>query len=328
MLIRTKQVLSKHCLNFSFKVFVMNRTDLFCPLDITNHFTSPNLKRFYYPLVLLNCIIEGCLPITSVGGSALLLAVVIKFPQLREVPSNLLLASQAVSDLLIGLVAQPLMTVRHASFLLGDCLLELSNFWQNFASYWIHVLLYSSCLNICLITVDRYICIAHSLRYQTIVFEKRVIRAISASWLFSLAFGLPVYLPETSIFRSAVRAFSAFPLALLVFITILCYFTMAKISRRHRRQIRAQININQGPTEQDFQSTKTTLLMVGVIFLCYLPAVIIALVFYASKNFEFLEATIPFIATLAFLNPSINPLVYYVRSKKIRRYVWKVVKCE
>ncbi|XP_078363877.1 trace amine-associated receptor 5-like [Oculina patagonica] len=310
----------------------MNRTDLNCSPDITNkYYTSPHLRRFFFPLAVLNCIIDGCSPITSVGGSALLLVAVIKFPQLREVPSNLLLASQAVSDFLIGLLIQPLITARHISFVLGDCLLAQSNFLKAFASYWTHALLFSSCLNICLITVDRYICIAHSLRYQTLVTEERVIRAIIASWSFSLVFAsvqVVPFLPGSTVLRSTVRPFSVIPPTLLVLITFVCYFKMTKIARRHERQIRAQINQFLAPTEQDFQSTKTTLLMVGVTLLFCLPMVCVVIVLYASNNFELLEAVIPFVATFACLNPSINPLVYYARSRKIRRYVWKVLKCE
>ena len=312
----------------------MNSTDLNCPLDFTSKFyTSPHLSRFYFPLSVLNCIIDVCLPITSVGGSALLLAAVIKFPQLREVPSNLLLASQAVSDLLIGLLIQPLITARNIRVLLGHCFLKQSNFLNGFSNYCAHSLLFSSCLNICLITLDRYICIAHSLRYQTLVTEERVIRAISASWLFSLAFAtiqaVP-FLPGSTILINTARAFAVIPPALLVIIALVCYFKMTKIARRHKRQIQAQMNAIQAPTEQDIRSTKTALLMVGVIFLCYMPGVCLSMAFrfHGSKNPAMLEAIRMFIITLAFLNPSINPLVYYARSRKIRRYVWKVLKCE
>ena len=303
----------------------MNRTDLNCQLDIINNFyTSPHLRQFFFPLAVLNCVIDGFLPVTSVGGSALLLVAVIKFPELREIPSNLLLASQAVSDLLIGLLVQPFLTARHVSFLLGDCLLSTNNSLKIFASYWLHGLLFSSCMNICLITMDRYICIAYSLRYQSIVTKERVVLAICASWFFSLAFAtiqaLP-FLPGATILKTTARAFSVIPPVLLIFITFLCYFKMTKIAKRHQRQIRAQMNVSNGPTHQDFQSTKTALLMVGVIFLCHAPAVIAVLSLYASKDVAFLEAVKPFLATLAFLNPSINPLVYYARSRKIRRYV-------
>ena len=309
----------------------MNRTDLTCQLDIINKFyTTPHLRWFFFPLAVLNCVVDGFLPVTSVGGSALLLMAVIKFPELREIPGNLLLASQAVSDLLIGLMVQPFITARHIGLLLGDCLLSTNNILKFFASFSVHVLLFSSCLNMCLITIDRYICIAYPLRYQDIVTKERVALAVCSSWVFSLASAtiqaLP-FLPGVTILKTSARAFSVIPPVLLVFVTVLCYFKMTKIARRHLSQIRAQLNVSNHPTQQDFQSTKTALLMVGVIFLCFVPAVIVVLGLYASKDAAFLEAVKPFLATLAFLNPSINPLVYYARSRKIRRYVWKVIKC-
>lgn len=278
----------------------MNSPDPSCPLDIANKFyTVPHLRRFFIPLAVFNCVINSFSPVTSIGGSALLLVAVIKFPHLRDVPSNRLLASQAVSDLLIGILVQPFLTIKQVSFLVGDCVLVTpGNILNRFASYWIHVLLFSTCLNI-FITVDRYICIAYSLRYQTIVTEKRVVRAIIASWIFSLVFTGPTYLPETTILTTAARMFSVLPPALLVIITFLCYSKMAKIARRHKRRIKAQTNSFPVPFEQDFQSTKTSLLMVGVIFLCYVPAIIMALSLYASKDVAFFEAMIPFVSTLA-----------------------------
>ena len=301
-----------------------------CPLDVRNEFyTSPHLRRFFVPLTVFNCIINSFSPVTSVGGSALLLAAVIKFPHLREAPSNVLLASQAVSDLSSGVLVQPFLTVKQVSLLVGNCMfITPGNNLNRFASYWIHALLFSTCLNVCLITVDRYICIAYSLRYQTIVTEKRVLQAVSISWLFSLALAGPSYLSKITIFKATARILSVLTPSFLVVITFLCYSKMAMIARRHKRNIKAQMNSFQIPCEQDFQSTNTSLLMVGVIFLCYVPAIIMALSLYASKDVAYFEALIPFVSTLAFLNSSINPLVYYARSRKIRRYVCKVLNCK
>ena len=309
-----------------------NTTDVNCPLNITNKiYSSTPLKGFYFPLAILNCIIDSCLPVTSVGGSALLIAAVIKFPQLREAPSNLLLTSQAVSDLLIGLFVQPLIAVRQVTLLGHDnCLLAQRNFLKGFAIYWIHALLFSSCLNICLITVDRYICITDPLRYQTLVTVGTAVQAIIATWLLSFTSAtlpaLLTYNPETTILITTSRVVSVIPPLLLVFISFFCYFKMERIARRHKSRIRAQMNDISNLTKQDFKSTRTTVIMVGVIFLCYVPPASVILGLYASKNLVFLEAILPFLNTLAFLNSSINPLVYYARSRKIRRYVWKVFK--
>lgn len=112
----------------------MNESDSNCGLHIIKKFYS---SQPFYSLAVLNCVIEGCLPITSVGGSILLLVAVFKFPQLREVPSNILLASQAVADLLIGLVIQPYLAARHAGFFVGICLLPESAISKGFINFFL-----------------------------------------------------------------------------------------------------------------------------------------------------------------------------------------------
>ena len=112
------------------EILIMNSANADCPFNITDEFyTSSQLSKGFYLLSILNLVIDSCLPVISVGGSTLLILAIFKFPHLREVPSNLLLTSQAVCDLLIGLFAQPLIAVRLASRLFGfaDCLLQ-----QNF----------------------------------------------------------------------------------------------------------------------------------------------------------------------------------------------------
>ena len=106
MLCRLKLILNSLHLNTdASKTYIMNSANADCPLNITDEFSTSSklLKGFYFPLSILNLVIYGCSPVMSVGGSTLLILAVIKFPHLREIPSNLLLTSQAVRDLLIGL---------------------------------------------------------------------------------------------------------------------------------------------------------------------------------------------------------------------------------
>ena len=301
----------------------MNESDSNCGLHIIKKFYS---SQPFYSLAVLNCVIEGCLPITSVGGSILLLVAVFTFPQLREVPSNILLASQAVADLLIGLVIQPYLAARHAGFLVGICLLPESAISKGFINFFFHAFPYFSALNICLITMDRYISIAHSLRYLALVTEQRVFKAIAVAFLLALALAIVRAVPVLNEATNGLA--SVVPALFLLITTVICYYKIARIANRHQRQIRAQMNAEQGPCERDFHSTKTTFLMVGTLYLCYMPAVCLKVGLSANKKQAMLEAVKPFIVTLAFLNPSLNPLVYYMRSRTIRRYVWKVLKCE
>lgn len=314
------------------EILIMNSANADCPFNITDEFyTSSQLSKGFYLLSILNLVIDSCLPVISVGGSTLLILAIFKFPHLREVPSNLLLTSQAVCDLLIGVFAQPLIAVRLASRLFGfaDCLLQ-QNFLNALGMYVTHFLLYSSCLNLCLITVDRYVCITHPLGYQSLVTVKTALKAIIACWSLSVAFAaVPVFLTHKADTLSPVitsRAVACIPPLLLVFTTFFCYFKMTRIARRHWMLIRALVSDTNNPTKQDVKSTRTTLIMVGVVFLCYVPTTSAVLGLYITNNLALLEVVLPFLSTLTFLNSSINPLVYYVRCRRIRRYVWKVIK--
>ena len=144
-------------------------------------------------LAVFGAVLSFVLSSLSIAGSILLVAVILRFPQLRHVPSNLLLISLGASDLLIGLLAQPL---------LGLCALSTESCASIvpippiFLLYFGSFLFYSSCLNLTMMTVDRYICIVESLRYQTIVTEGKVCLTIFISWSIS------VVMPVTHLFRS------------------------------------------------------------------------------------------------------------------------------
>ena len=112
-------------------------------------------------------------------------------------------------------------------------------------------------------------CIAHSLKYPTLVTERRVSKVIITAWLLALLLGsvraVPVLFEATNGLTAGITCL------LLIITTVLCYSKIARIASRHRRQIQAQVNAGQaGPRKQDFQSSKT-LLMVCMIFMCYVP---------------------------------------------------------
>ena len=223
-------------------------------------------------LAVFGAVLSFVLSSLSIAGSILLVAVILRFLQLRHVPSNLLLISLGASDLLIGLLAQPL---------LGLCALSTESCASIvpippiFLLYFGSFLFYSSCLNLTMMTVDRYICIVESLRYQTIVTEGKVCLTIFISWSIS------VVLPVTHLFRSfmVVTIFlQIIFISSLLFIIIFCYARIFCISRRHKRQISDQLQaVTQGTIKQDFKSAKTVFLMIGVVSVSYIPLIMIKL---------------------------------------------------
>ena len=282
-----------------------------------------NVREFSFLLSVIGAVFTSVLPVLSIGGSGLLLIVITKYLQLRHAPSNLLLASLAVADLLTGLLVQPLHGIACVCVLAGNKCSSIS--LSNVHFYVGSLLTYSSCLNIAVITIDRYICIVESLRYHTIMTKARAIQAIIISWAISAVLPvtrlIPSY-PLTLIKVSQITLISA-----VLSVIIFCYIKISSISRRHKKDICCQIQaVTRGPIEQDFKSVNTVFLVVGAVILSYGPllAVQVCLTFDVMKyQVKILH---PFAVTFCLLNSSLNPLIIFFRSRKIHRFLSRLLK--
>ncbi|TNN17920.1 5-hydroxytryptamine receptor 1, partial [Schistosoma japonicum] len=101
-------------------------------------------------------------------------------------PSNFLIVSLAVSDLLVGLLVQPLATFRelHGYWPLGEGMCDM------FISFDV-LLCTASILNLCAISIDRYLAITRPLRYAAKRTPKRMMVMIILVWLFSALISIP-----------------------------------------------------------------------------------------------------------------------------------------
>ena len=250
----------------------------------------------------------------SILSAVLLLVVIMKFPQLHHVPSNLLVASLAVSDLLIGLLVQPLYAAACLCALITD---NCSAIPSTFLFYVGSLLASSSCLNVAMITMDRYICIVKSLRYFIIVTETRTIQAIIISWVISSV--LPVMRLIPSFPMIAIRVIKIVVFSSVLFVIVFCYWKIFCISQHHKRQIISQIQaVTQGPIEQEFKSAKTVFLVVSAALLSYAPLLAIQFLFTFNLIEDQVKILHPFAVTLLLLNSSVNPLTIFYRSRKLK----------
>ena len=126
--------------------------------------------------------INGCLSITALLGNVLIIIAFQKVQQSFHSPSRLLLFYLAITDLCVGLIAQPL----YASFLLSQehskhCYISagLSN-----------VIAVTFCgvslLTLIAISVDRLLALLLGLRYRQVVTLRRVRLLVIIFWLSSI----------------------------------------------------------------------------------------------------------------------------------------------
>ena len=117
-------------------------------------------------VIIVNCVLNVPLIIISIIGNTLVLAAILRTPSLRS-PSIVLLCSLAVSDLLVGLVVQPLYV---ASLTGHGSLLQALN-----------VMVFSLCgaslFAITAISVDRFLALHYHMRYPSLVTTHRALYA-------------------------------------------------------------------------------------------------------------------------------------------------------
>ena len=120
--------------------------------------------------------------LAAVTGNAVVLWLFFRNESLRKI-SNRFLASLSVADFLVGLVIDPI-------WIIFRCLIQPSNVTQAALNkfmdmLWIHTTA-ATTLNLCCVSVDRFIAIRFPFRYQDILTKKTCHSLIAVVWFISL----------------------------------------------------------------------------------------------------------------------------------------------
>lgn len=257
------------------------------------------------------------------------IALVVKKRYLRTV-TNIILVSLALSDLCTGAVSIPLYLSCNITMTTGFCTADL------IVIIFISV---STVLHILVMTIDRYICIIHALRYQIWVTHRRGRMVIAFIWSASVFTALiqlawfdlnqdvnDDHGTETGmkfvvydIFR--LVAFIGIPAAFMA-------FTYARIFYEVRRQTR-NIHKNNTPgwqetqrsTKQEWKIAAIFLLMLVVFLVCWVPFSLLRV--EEILQADFIELHLSDVARvliywMRFCSSFINPCLYILGKPDFR----------
>ena len=276
-------------------------------------------------LIVTNCFTA----LTAILGNALVIWAILTTSSLHNT-SNILLCCLAGTDLLTGLITQPIWTVKLVQRIVGNypiyCfiskLLLVPGMSLNSASF----------LTISVINLDRLLAVNLHLRYEELITVKRVLSVEAVVFIISVSVGvLPLVLSATS-YRYLVVVF----MLLNVVINLVLYKRIAHIVRKHERAILAQINIVnqlQGETHLDFKKFKKSAGTVSAIFglfcLCYIPSMCVSVVqVYMGSDVLSWEVKSAYEVSylVIMINSSLNPFLYCLRITDIRCAVLKILR--
>lgn len=267
--------------------------------------------------VVVICVLNAPLMLTSTAGNILVLTAIKKTPSIRS-SSITMLCSLAVSDLLVGFIVQPFFL---ASLLTRVFLIERISKITAFCLCGV------SLCTMTAISIDRFLALQYPMRYQaTITAHQRALNTlIVIIWLHNFVFS-GFYVWNWPLYFIMI----ATGVCLFILVSTFCYIRIYRIVHRHQIQIQAQQQAaQQNTTEGDNsnmvrmkRSALNTFIFYIAMVLCYFPIIISLCV--ASITSKDLPEVWHLADTVVFLNSSVNPLLYCWRLGEIRKAVLKI----
>ena len=276
---------------------------------------SEELTRKIFGELIFLSVLNILLSVTTFLGNTLILVALPKENSLHP-PSKLLFRNLAITDLCVGIIAEPLLVAYLISLVKQrwDICYEL-----DYAGLAIGAILCSvSLFTLTAISVDRLLALWLGLRYRQVATLRKAYISVIVMWVLSVVAGAAIYSLDTVILDWSMFI----TISLCVVISSLCYTKIFVVLRR--RKVRLEDSAFQGPTEvikvplnlARYRKAVYSALWVQVtLVVCYLPFGIATTIPEISLSVYLMTLT------LLLLNSSLNPLLYCWKIREVRQAV-------
>ena len=270
--------------------------------------------------MIIYCVIS----LFTVSGNVMVLAAfwLDPFRQLRSV-QNYFIISLAISDLLMGIVVEPLL---------------VATYWQPADSIFLAHYLFavvsgaSSLLNITALSVVRFIAVSKPFSQQVIVTRKTVRVSLCMIWIISLHFVILVLAGWRSrVYQLYLYGLGCFVPASIIFAA---YIGVFRAIRKHTQTLRKMDSIRGlalgNAVRAEKSTTKTVLLVVAVFLVFWVPFLTMDLMMVqlpSCRGVQFHFAR-DVALTMTYFSSGLNPLLYTCRMKQFRRAFLKILGCK
>ena len=245
-----------------------------------------------------------------------LVIVAVKAKRRLQTSSNILLACLALTDLIVGVVVQPLHGTITIFLLQGKGFNEFCEVNLAFSVSFI-IVFCASLSQLVLISGERYLTIKYSFTHNTVVTKtRRVIVSSAIAWIVAII--IFIFLSK-SLFIP-VTVFQITSLCSVICLQVLVY----KKAKCHEKQILAQqVSVEASARfKREKKALKLTTLVILAIFLSFfLPSVFTSITWFifAEKFSDSVKTTVRhFSLGMVNLNSVINPIIYTVRIRHFR----------
>ncbi|XP_068590065.1 trace amine-associated receptor 13c-like [Cebidichthys violaceus] len=284
----------------------------------------------FLPLILIS------ISTLTVALNLLVIISVSHFRQLHT-PTNILILSLAVSDLIVGLLLLPAdIFITISCWFLGDLACSLFN-------YVFFIITSASVGNMVLISVDRYVSICDPLRYTTRVTVKRVRLCVSMCWLCSVSYSGVLVRDgltqpgrynschgECVIFIDYITGTVDLVLTCIFPVTVIIVLYMrvfsvvvshARAMRSHVTAVTQQLSGGSKTKKSELKAARTLGIVVVLFLISFLPYYTVSLVGDSLLS----NSYVSFVLYLFYLNSFLNPLIYALFYPWFRKAVKRIV---
>ena len=271
---------------------------------------------------------NSILGFTAVVLNVLIILALRKNPSLPRKTLKTLLLSMSVSDLGVGLVAQPLLIYLLVSNIniLSRPYYYPDHYEAVFKAYTVfaNFLTFASFFSIVALSTDRFLVIRLQLRYQHTVTHKRTITGVVSFWLLSVV--LPLirfleWLPENIFFILSVT------IKFISLITVgLFYLSVFLALRQHAAQVQ-DVPVENGERNEVVNAARERKAAFGVFYVylafvaCNLPMICVNIAFRIDDERPILTYKLNLYTMVNFilLSSCLNPLIYCWKMRRIRK---------
>nr|ALH06531.1 trace amine-associated receptor [Coilia nasus] len=307
---------------------ILNKSEAAANVALCYDAVNSSCVKFTYPLAIrvpLYVFLMTTVALTVVGN-LLVIITVLHFKQLHT-PTNYLILSLAVADLLVGSVVMPPSVVRvvESCWYWGElfCKVHTSTSMMCCAA---------SIVNLTMISVDRYYAISQPLLYKTKITISVVFIMNSITWIISALFGFGVVFLEVnllgirdlynsivckgsciflhSLLSSTLSSLLSFYLPGIIMACIyLKIFVLAQEQLKSIHTINTNVSGRPSMTKTERKATKTLAIIMGVFISSWIP---FFLVFTINPYFGYGSPKIllEILGWVGYLNSTVNPFVY------------------
>lgn len=279
---------------------------------------------------ILTSVLNGITAVMAIIGNSFMLYVFYSCKRLQT-PSNLLLASLCVTDLITGTIVQPLTIARRLIEASGEhhCIIRAV------CAYHAFLCIGMSIQSITVVSIDRYLAIKLPFKYASIASLPRYMWVVNVCWL---AWIVVTSLPFTkALDASQFFIVIATLICINISIVLISYGQIFIVVLSHRKRIHQQTpkqrHFRKGIDNRRESNTNTIAIVIVVMLVCYLP--LLPLLIFRGTVGDRVHVVYIFDAwvdVFVYACSSANPLIYWYRSKEIKSAVqsmlrkWHVMK--